>query len=159
MKFLDQAKIYISSGKGGKGCVSFRREKYIEYGGPNGGNGGKGGKGGKGRGRKNWKRGSGADDGSEGSDDGDDNSDEDDPDDFPIIPRVGGPGGPDAPPGSVLTDENPDPHFFAYMNRRLVLVKFKYLRNYKQIPRGDEYTRMFLRSLLKEFYPKSHKSN
>ena len=43
MKFLDQAKIYISSGKGGKGCVSFRREKYIEYGGPNGGNGGKGG--------------------------------------------------------------------------------------------------------------------
>ena len=43
MKFLDQAKIYIASGKGGKGCVSFRREKYIEYGGPNGGNGGKGG--------------------------------------------------------------------------------------------------------------------
>ena len=43
MKFLDQVKIYISSGKGGKGCVSFRREKYIEYGGPNGGNGGKGG--------------------------------------------------------------------------------------------------------------------
>ena len=43
MKFLDQAKIYITSGKGGRGCVSFRREKYIEYGGPNGGNGGKGG--------------------------------------------------------------------------------------------------------------------
>ena len=43
MKFLDQAKIYIASGKGGNGCVSFRREKYIEYGGPNGGNGGKGG--------------------------------------------------------------------------------------------------------------------
>ena len=43
MKFLDQAKIYIASGKGGKGSVSFRREKYIEYGGPNGGNGGKGG--------------------------------------------------------------------------------------------------------------------
>ena len=43
MKFLDQAKIFIASGKGGKGCVSFRREKYIEYGGPNGGNGGKGG--------------------------------------------------------------------------------------------------------------------
>jgi len=37
MKFLDQAKIYVASGKGGKGCVSFRREKYIEYGGPNGG--------------------------------------------------------------------------------------------------------------------------
>ena len=43
MKFLDQAKIYIKPGKGGKGCVSFRREKYIEFGGPNGGNGGKGG--------------------------------------------------------------------------------------------------------------------
>ena len=43
MKFLDQAKIYISSGKGGDGCVSFRHEKFIEYGGPDGGNGGKGG--------------------------------------------------------------------------------------------------------------------
>ena len=43
MKFLDQAKIYVASGKGGKGCVSFRKEKYIEFGGPNGGNGGKGG--------------------------------------------------------------------------------------------------------------------
>jgi len=43
MKFLDQAKIYLKSGNGGPGCVSFRREKYIEYGGPNGGNGGKGG--------------------------------------------------------------------------------------------------------------------
>lgn len=43
MKFLDQAKIYLKSGDGGRGCVGFRREKYIEYGGPNGGNGGKGG--------------------------------------------------------------------------------------------------------------------
>jgi GTP-binding protein len=43
MHFLDQAKIYISSGAGGPGAVSFRREKFIEYGGPDGGNGGKGG--------------------------------------------------------------------------------------------------------------------
>ena len=43
MKFLDQAKLFISSGKGGNGCVSFRREKYIEFGGPNGGDGGRGG--------------------------------------------------------------------------------------------------------------------
>ena len=43
MKFLDQAKIYLKSGDGGKGCTSFRREKYIERGGPDGGDGGKGG--------------------------------------------------------------------------------------------------------------------
>lgn len=43
MKFLDQAKIYLSSGNGGSGCVSFRREKYVERGGPDGGNGGRGG--------------------------------------------------------------------------------------------------------------------
>jgi GTP-binding protein len=42
MHFLDQAKIFIRSGDGGPGAVSFRREKYIEYGGPDGGNGGKG---------------------------------------------------------------------------------------------------------------------
>ena len=43
MKFLDEAKIYIRSGNGGGGAVSFRREKYIEYGGPDGGDGGRGG--------------------------------------------------------------------------------------------------------------------
>jgi GTP-binding protein len=43
MHFLDQAKIFIRSGAGGPGAVSFRREKYEEYGGPDGGNGGKGG--------------------------------------------------------------------------------------------------------------------
>ena len=43
MKFLDLAKVYIRSGSGGSGCVSFRREKYIEYGGPDGGDGGNGG--------------------------------------------------------------------------------------------------------------------
>ncbi|RHW18008.1 GTPase ObgE [Sphingomonas gilva] len=42
MHFLDQAKIYVRSGAGGPGAVSFRREKFIEYGGPDGGNGGKG---------------------------------------------------------------------------------------------------------------------
>jgi GTPase len=43
MKFLDEAKIYLESGKGGAGCVSFHREKFIDKGGPDGGNGGKGG--------------------------------------------------------------------------------------------------------------------
>ena len=43
MKFLDLAKVYIRSGAGGNGCVSFRREKFIEYGGPDGGDGGRGG--------------------------------------------------------------------------------------------------------------------
>ena len=43
MKFLDEAKVYIRSGDGGNGCVAFRREKFIEFGGPSGGNGGRGG--------------------------------------------------------------------------------------------------------------------
>ena len=40
MKFQDLAKVYIRSGSGGPGCISFRREKFIEYGGPDGGDGG-----------------------------------------------------------------------------------------------------------------------
>ncbi|MCX7958497.1 MAG: GTPase ObgE, partial [Deltaproteobacteria bacterium] len=43
MKFIDEAKIYLKAGKGGNGCMSFRREKYRPFGGPDGGDGGKGG--------------------------------------------------------------------------------------------------------------------
>lgn len=43
MKFLDLAKVHVRSGAGGNGCIGFRREKFIEFGGPDGGNGGKGG--------------------------------------------------------------------------------------------------------------------
>lgn len=43
MKFLDEAKVFVKSGDGGAGCIAFRREKYIEFGGPDGGDGGRGG--------------------------------------------------------------------------------------------------------------------
>src|ERR1700761_7347948 len=45
MQFLDQARVFVRSGDGGAGCLSFRREKFIEFGGPDGGEGGKGGNG------------------------------------------------------------------------------------------------------------------
>ena len=63
MKFVDEVEIRVEAGDGGNGCISFRKEKYIEYGGPNGGDGGDGGS-------EGGKEGGGDDGGGEGGKEG-----------------------------------------------------------------------------------------